>query len=270
MKEGLLKVIVLGTGTSTGVPVPGCQCAVCLSTDQKNKRLRTSVAIQVEQGPSKVFTVLIDTSPDLRSQTLRADIRAVDAVLYTHAHADHIFGIDDLRSFNYINKSTIPIYASNDTATELERVFRYAFFPDADYQGGAPPRLSLHRISGLAPFTVGPLEFLPLPVVHGQMEVFGYRVGNFAYITDCSSIPKQTLEHLKGLKVLILDGLRQRPHPTHLTHQQAVEIVNLLNPESCYLIHITHEVDHVASNQKLKQLTNSNVQLAYDQLVITV
>lgn len=270
MKEGLLKVTVLGTGTSTGVPVPGCQCAVCLSTDQKNKRLRTSVAIQLEQGPSQVFTVLIDTSPDLRYQSLRADIRAVDAVLYTHAHADHIFGIDDLRSFNYINKTTIPVYASNDTASELERVFRYAFFPEVDYAGGAPPKLSLNRISGLMPFSVGPLEFLPLPVLHGRMEVFGYRVGDFAYITDCSSIPEDTLKHLKGLKVLILDGLRHRPHPTHLTHHQAVEIATLLNPKFCYLIHITHEVDHEAVNFQLQQLICPNVQLAYDQLVIRV
>ncbi len=281
-----MKIRVLGSGTSTGVPVPGCRCAVCTSTDAKNDRLRTSIFIELERrdvrtaGPGEgelvadssqvIGHVLVDTSPDLRRQALRAGIARVDAVLYTHVHADHVFGIDDLRSFNFVNKSVIDCYASAASAADLEQKFRYAFFPDDDYEGGAPPNLTLSRIEPYKPFVLFGVPVLPLPVLHGSMEVFAYRIGSFGYATDCSEIPERTREHLKDLDVLILDGLRYRPHKTHFTHEQAVREIEILKPKQAYLTHISHELEHHAANEQLKKMTKRNVEMAYDGLVLDI
>lgn len=272
-----MKVTLLGTGTSSGVPVPGCTCRVCSSGKAKNQRLRTSILIELERRdlPSSnidskevVARVLVDTSPDLRYQSLRAKISSVDAVLYTHVHADHVFGIDDLRSFNFVNGREIPIYASEKTCSELETRFSYAFFPDPNYEGGAPPKLKLHRINSYEKFELFGVPFLPLLVEHGATEVFAYRVGNFAYATDCVSIPKASRENLLNLDALILDGLRIRPHNTHFTIERAAKEVEFLRPKKAYLTHISHEVDHDEGNDLLRALSRQDVELAYDGLVI--
>jgi phosphoribosyl 1,2-cyclic phosphate phosphodiesterase len=265
---------VLGSGTSTGVPVPGCRCRVCLSADPLNKRLRTSILFELgteksggtDSGPA----ILVDTSPDLRYQALRSGITHIDAVLYTHVHADHVFGIDDLRSFNFINGNVIPVYASETSASELESRFTYAFFADALYEGGAPPQLSLQRIRPYEPLLLFGTHILPLALKHGRMDVLGFRLGNFAYLTDCSEIPEVSREHLQNLDVLILDGLRYRPHKTHFNHAQAVREIERLSPKRSYLTHISHEVEHHEANEKLRQLTTLPVELAYDGLCIDI
>ncbi len=275
-----MRVTVLGSGTSSGVPIPGCYCSVCTSPDPRNNRLRTSVLLEIQgsdvgrapQGSENeeiVAHLLIDTSTDLRAQALRAKIKSIDAVLYTHIHADHIYGIDDLRSFNFINRKTIPVYASNESAQQIEQLFRYAFHADPDYRTSAP-QLTLHRLEPYVPLQLFGVEILPLPVMHGMMEVYGFRVGNFCYITDCSFIPDRTKACMKNLKVLILDGLRSRPHPTHFTHAQAVNEIEQLKPELAYLTHISHEIDHEATNRELKQMTKRSVELAYDGLTLQV
>lgn len=279
-----MKIRVLGSGTSSGVPVPGCRCAVCTSSDPRNQRLRTSIFIElrardadsplgdsselIEDAEHVTGHILVDTSPDLRQQALRENIARVDSVLYTHVHADHIFGIDDLRSFNFVNNSSIDCYASDASAEELELRFNYAFFPDPRYQGGSPPRLRLHRITPYKPFVLFGTTILPLTLLHGTMEVLGFRVKNFAYLTDCSFIPEQSIELLRGLDVLIIDGLRTRPHATHFTHAQAVEQIERLRPAQSFLTHLSHEIDHHTANVALAAMTSLPVELAYDGLVL--
>lgn len=255
---------ILGTGTSTGVPIPSCPCTVCRSENPKNKRLRSSAFFSFGQGNN----VLIDTSPDLRQQALRSNLSRVSAVLYTHTHADHTFGIDDLRSFNFIQKETIPLYATEESAEQLKRTFRYCFYRDPSYQGGAPPRLSLSTILPNQELDLGFGKLQAIPVRHGQMEVLGFRAGNIAYVTDCSFIPPESMELLLGLDVLVLDGLRERAHATHFTIPQAVEIIEKLKPKRAYLTHISHEVDHDEWNQKLTELSSQRIELAYDGLII--
>lgn len=246
--------------------MPGCGCDVCTSDTPQNKRLRASAFIEYTTPTGAPARVLIDTTPDLRTQALRENISAVDAVLYTHIHSDHVNGIDDLRSFNFINKTTIDIYASETTATELERRFAYVFFGNTAYEGGATPNVKMHRIAPNIPFDLFGLPVTPLQVMHGQMEVFGYRFGKFAYITDCSLIPEATHAHLADLEVLVLDGLRYRPHNTHFTHEQAVREIERINPRRAYLTHISHDIDHTQGNAHLRFLTNADVTLGYDQL----
>ncbi len=257
--------------------MPGCKCEVCKSTDKKNYRLRCSVFIEIQnkdvaqnltQNPNEVIaSVLIDTATDLRHQALKFGIDKIDAVLYTHIHADHIYGIDELRSFNFINDCSIPIYASETSSNELEVKFNYAFNSNPNYEGASPPKLTLQRINALQPFNLFGLDFLPLPVLHGKMEVFGFRVKNFAYITDCSYIPESTREQLLGLDILIIDGLRNRPHRTHFTHSQAVSEIEKISPKKSYLTHLSHEIDHDRGNLALKDLTQLDVELAYDGLL---
>jgi phosphoribosyl 1,2-cyclic phosphate phosphodiesterase len=277
-----VRVTVLGTGTSTGVPVPACDCAVCKSADKRNTRLRTSVYIEIQErdiqresdnelqrnGEALLGAILIDTGPDFRYQSLRYGLKNIDAVLYTHAHADHIFGLDDLRCFNWVSKKEIPVYASPVTAIKLEKRFSYCFSLDRSYEGGSPPRLKLMPIDPYKPLGLFGLEIMPLTVFHGSMEVLAYRLGPFAYVTDCSLIPEETQKHLQGLEVMILDGLRYRPHPTHFTHAQAVAAVEKVSPKHTYLTHISHDVDHETANKQLRQATSLAVECAYDGLVI--
>ena len=238
--------------------------------------MRTSLFIEIEErditpasnSSAICGRILIDTSPDLRYQALREGIGRVDAVLFTHTHADHVFGLDDLRSFNFINNSTIDIYAGEESAAELEHRFNYAFFPDPNYEGGAAPRLKLHRIVPLHPIEVCGAKVLPLALKHGSMNVLGFRIKNFAYLTDCSFIPEESREQLHGLDSILIDGLRYRPHKTHFTHEQAVAEIEKIRPKISYLTHISHEVEHEAGNAKLRELTKLPVEIAYDGLTL--
>jgi phosphoribosyl 1,2-cyclic phosphate phosphodiesterase len=259
------------------VPVPGCDCKICLSSDSLNKRLRTSIFISFSKCDSanyrfkdNTFNFLVDTTTDLRSQALTYSIKRIDGVFYTHAHADHINGIDELRSFNFINHVPIPVFASPITCERITNIFSYIFNPDPKYKGGALPQLKLTQIEAFKTFNLFGIDIKPLPLLHGDMEVFGFRIGNFAYLTDCSNIPEQTAKELTGLEILILDGLRERPHSTHFSFAEATEEIERLKPKKTYLIHMSHEVEHHHANQLLKTLTNADVELAFDGLTIEI
>ena len=253
------RVTFLGTGTSHGVPMIGCACATCQSTDPRDSRLRPSVYLEVADGPS----VLIDTSTDLRQQALVRGVTRVDAILFTHSHADHVMGLDEVRRFNMLQKSAIPAYADARTAADLRRTFSYVFDP-ADQKGGGVPQIALFRIGG--PFTLGELEIVPVPLLHGHRPVLGFRIGDFAYLTDCSRIPDESWPLLEGVRVMVLDALRDRPHPTHFSVAEALEVVSRLRPERTYFTHICHDLPHAATCARLP----AGVELAYDGLVLEV
>ena len=265
-----VKITLLGTGTSTGVPVPGCHCRVCSSPDPKNHRLRTSAFLEL--GPAvdstRPFSVLIDTSPDLRAQLLRAQIEHVDAVLYTHSHADHIHGFDDLRPINFLHQQPIPAYCSAETARKISQSFSYAFAGGATYEGGMLPQVELRPVPPYAPLQLGGEDVFPLPVMHGQMEIYGFRVGRFAYITDASLIPEQTFEKLEGVDVLVLNALRERGHITHFTLETAVAVVERIRPRKTYFTHMSHEIEHVDGNKKISSMSKLDIELGFDGLVI--
>lgn len=226
---------MLGSGTSSGVPTIGCDCAVCTSNDPRNVRLRPSLRLDLDEG-----VLLVDTSTDLRQQALTYGLPRVDAVLYTHAHADHVFGLDELRIFNYRQGAEIPCFGSTATLEQIRRTFAYAFEPGQE--GGGKPRVALHPVS--EPFSVLGLEILPVPVWHGRLEVLGYRFGDFAYITDCSAIPESSFARLEGVETLILGALRYRPHNTHFTVEEAIEAARRIGARQTYFTHISHEIDH--------------------------
>ncbi len=266
-----MKVTVLGTGTSTGVPVPACRCAICTSQNPKNTRLRASIYVELPNNSAsgaRPFGILIDTATDLRTQALRAGLSHIDAVFYTHCHADHVFGIDDLRSFNFITGEVIQIYASKDVGKELTGRFDYAFNADLDYEGGMAPMLNLHRINPLEPVQFDTHLVTPLPLFHGKLGIFGYRINNFAYLTDCSSIPEETRELLDGLDTLIIDGLRFKPHKTHFTIEQSIREIERIKPKQAYITHISHEVDYDFGNSYIRERTTAAVELCYDGLVL--
>jgi phosphoribosyl 1,2-cyclic phosphate phosphodiesterase len=251
-------VTFLGTGTSTGVPVVGCRCAVCTSDDPRNKRLRQSVKIE---AAGKHF--LIDTTPDLRLQLLRAPIPRLDFILYTHSHADHLMGLDDIRPFNFRQRDTIRAYTSAFTAKAIRRAFSYIWDPYSQI-GGGKPQLELVEVD--APFDVDGIEIVPLPVIHGDWTILGFRLGPFAYITDTNGIPDETLRRLEGVEELALDGLRVSPaHPTHFTIGEAVTVAQRIGAKRTWLIHLTHEVDHATVEATLPP----EVRLAYDGLTLT-
>ena len=253
-----MKIQILGSGTSTGVPLPGCECKVCLSTDLKNKRTRTSAVVKVNPD----FNILIDTSTDLRYQTLTYGIKNINAVLYTHSHADHILGIDDLRGFNFIQKSVIPCYGSEETVSEIKRFFQYIFTQDSNYEGGMLPQIAMHVINDYEIFNVGPVTVQSFALKHGRTKTNGFRIGEMAYATDCNFIPDESKELLQGLKVLILDGLRYEDHRSHFTIPKAIEIAQELKAEATYLIHMTHSIDHNEVSRNLP----ATIHLAYDGL----
>ncbi len=229
----------LGTGTSHGVPMIGCECEVCRSTDPRDQRSRPSILIEHE-GTS----VLVDTSTDLRQQCLRERVSRVDAVVYTHAHADHILGFDELRRFNVMSRQPMPIYADADTLAALRRTFSYAFEPP-DQLGGGVPQVAVHEITGT--FTIGSLTFEPLALFHGRRPVLGFRIGRFAYLTDCNVIPEPTLRRLAGLDVLVLDALRHRPHPTHFSLEEAVAAAGAIGAARTFFTHMCHDLGHEAT-----------------------
>ena len=253
-----LYITVLGSGTSTGVPTIGCECEVCTSADPRDKRLRPSILVRYAGRG-----ILIDTTPDFRAQALRAPIERVDAILYTHAHADHILGLDDVRPFNYRQRSAIPIYAKQDTLDAIRRVFCYAFEPEPART--SIPRLKLHPIED-EPFDLFGLTVTPLRVKHGEQEILGFKFGAAAYITDQSDIPDATKEKLRDLDVLFLDALRHKPHPTHSTERQSLKWVEELKPRRAFFTHICHDLGHACTEERLP----SHVRLAYDGLEIEV
>ena len=254
-----LTITVLGSGTSVGVPTVGCVCKVCTSDDARDKRLRPSVLISY-QGRN----VLVDTSPDFRYQALRASIGRIDAVLYTHSHADHIMGLDDLRPFNFLQRETIPIYASPTHLAYLKRVFPYIF--DDTPSESSRPRITAHEFDETGPINLFGLAFQPLRLAHGKGLSFGFRFGSAAYLTDHSEIPPESLQHLRGLDVLFLDALRHNPHPTHSTVNQSLKSVEQLQPKRAFFTHISHDLGHARTEQQLPE----HVRLAYDNMRITI
>ena len=253
-----VKITVLGSGTSVGVPTIGCYCEVCTSPDPRDNRLRPSILLTYGGR-----NVLIDTTPDFRLQALRARIDHLDAILFTHAHADHIMGLDDVRPFNFRQRSDIPIFASADTMNNIRRVFRYIF--DTGAQQSSVPHLECHEIDG-QPFDLFGLRITPVTVMHGMNPVLGFRFGNSAYLTDHSDIPDQACDQLRGLDVLFLDALRYKPHPTHSTVARSVETVAKLTPQRAFFTHICHDLQHERAEAALPP----NIRLAYDGLEITL
>ena len=247
---------VLGSGTSMGVPTVGCTCAVCASSDPRDRRLRPSIMVQWDGR-----TVIVDTSPDFREQALRAQIRRVDAVLYTHGHADHILGLDDIRPLSFprvTGGGKIPLYATGKTAKVIQSVFRYIF--DADYKYGGLAQVEIRNIDG--PIELYGATFTPLVVNHGEYPIEGYRFGAAAYLTDFSTIPDETMAQLEGLDILILDALRHHPHPTHSTLANSLSIVEQLKPKRAFFTHMSHDLPHEATNATLPEI----VRLSYDGL----
>jgi phosphoribosyl 1,2-cyclic phosphate phosphodiesterase len=253
------RVTVLGSGTSHGVPVIGCECAVCRSTDPRDSRLRPSIYVEV---PDRL-RILVDTTPDLRQQALRHGIRRIDAILFTHSHADHILGFDEIRRFNTLQGGPIPGYASRPSWDILKRSFYYAF-DGLPREGGGVPQVIDIDVTG--PFALNGVRVVPVPLWHGTMPVLGYRLGSFAYLTDCSAIPDDSWPLLDGVETLVLGALRDEPHPTHFTVAQAVEAIARAAPRRAYLTHMNHDLGHVATNARLPV----GVELAYDGLVLDV
>ncbi len=257
-----IELTFLGTGTSNGVPMIGCDCGVCLSTDPRDRRLRTSAVIR---DTAEDRTYLIDTGPELRLQALAMGLKHVDAVLYTHGHADHTAGLDDMRRFNELQGSRIPAYA-NDVAAEMIRErFAYAFSDWLGFWGGKPD-LDLVTVQG--PFQPFGRPIVPLPVQHGRLPILGYRIGNLSYITDAKSVDDGTLALLTGTEVLVLNALRGRPHPTHLSVADALAVVDRLDPRprQTWLTHLSHEVSHAGMSDRLPD----DVGLAWDGLTVEV
>ncbi len=244
---------VLGSGTSMGVPTIGCTCTVCTSSDPHDRRTRPSVLVQYEG-----HAILIDTTPDFRQQAIREGIRYLDAVLYTHAHADHILGLDDLRPLTFWRDGKIPLYAYPAVLERLRQIFSYIF--DGDYSFGGKAEVQLHEIHG--PLELFGACFIPIKVMHGSSEIHGFRFGSAAYLTDFSEIPESSMEQLKGLDILFLDALRRRPHPTHSTLENSVRLVQRLQPQRAFFTHISHDLGHAETNASLPE----HVRLAHDGL----
>ena len=251
------RLLFLGTGTSHGIPVIGCDCAVCRSKHPGNNRTRTSALLEV--GGKRV---LLDPCIDFRQQALRFRITSLDAVLVTHAHADHIFGLDELRVFTSRDRQAIPVYSSDETLAELRMTFRYVFDPPQD--GGGVPLVELKRVEG--EFTAAGLRFRAVPIKHGVLDILGFRLGNLAYLTDCSEIPHESWGMLEGVETLVLGALRYRAHSTHFNLEQAVDVATRLSPKRAFFVHICHDLDHETVCQQLPE----NMALAYDGLEVPI
>lgn len=252
------RVTFLGTGTSHGVPMIGCGCDVCTSQDPRDARWRPSIYIELPD-----LKVLVDTSTDLRAQALRFRMPRVDAILFTHSHADHVFGLDEVRRYNAMQRSSIACFADALTVSEIKRTFAY-MFNGAVPPGGGLPEIELFTLAG--DFCLGRTLVTPVPIFHGRRMIFGYRIGTFAYLTDCSRIPDGSWPLLDGVRTLVIGALRDRPHPTHFTVDQAVAAIQRIGPERAYLTHIAHDLPHAATCARLP----AGVQLAYDGLTLQI
>jgi phosphoribosyl 1,2-cyclic phosphate phosphodiesterase len=250
-----VRLTVLGSGTSHGIPMIGCDCPVCMSDDPRDKRTRPSVLFSYDG-----YNLLIDTSPELRLQCIACNVRRVDAILYTHFHADHITGLDDVRRFNWLQRSPITLYGDQRTLARLRQSFAYAFVDDPDYPS-AKPELQLSPLDG--PLELFGREVIPIPLMHGELPVFGFRVGDIAYCTDCNLIPDSSRALLRDLDLLVLDAVRRRAHATHFNLEQAVEQARQIGARRTYFTHIAHELKHADTNAELPD----GMELAYDGLV---
>ena len=250
-----MQITFLGTGTSHGVPMIGCECGTCRSEDPRDRRTRPSIFIEATDGTA----ILVDAGPDLRSQALTHRINRVDAIVFTHGHADHILGLDDVRRYNHIMRRPMACYADEKTVDDIRRLFAYVFDPDSPKAGGLP-QLDLFTVEG--PFCLGRQEVVPVPVLHGSRRIFGFRFGGFAYLTDCSAIPDGSWQLLIGLDVLVLDALRERPHPTHFSIGEALEVARRIGAGQTYFTHMCHDLPHAATCAKLP----AGIALAYDGL----
>ena len=251
-----MRITFLGTGTSHGVPMIGCDCTTCRSTDPRDTRLRPS--IYVETAAAKV---LVDAGPDLRAQALRHDIRRVDAILFTHGHADHILGIDDLRRFNSLMKRPMPCYGDAQTIADIRQTFHYVFDP-ATPKGGGLPSLQLVHVAG--PLRLGDLEVQPIPLWHGVRPILGFRFDRVAYLTDCNRLADEAWGLLEGLDVVVLDALREQPHPTHFSLDEAIEVARRIGARRTLFTHMCHHLQHEPTNARLP----GGMALAYDGLVL--
>ncbi|MBX2969595.1 MAG: MBL fold metallo-hydrolase [Cyclobacteriaceae bacterium] len=253
-----MKITFLGTGTSQGVPVIGCGCAVCSSLDFRDKRLRTSVHLAVDN-----LSLLIDTGPDFRQQVLRENINQLDGILFTHAHRDHTAGLDDVRAFNFMQRMSMPVYGTAITLQQLKNDFAYIFGPK-DYPG--LPQVDLHEID-TEPFRFQSITVTPLLVYHFKMPVLGFRMHNFSYITDCNHIPEETLQKLQGTETLVLNALQREQHISHFNLEEAIRMVEIIKPRQAYFTHISHKLGLHAEVQK--ELP-SHIHLAYDGLRLSL
>jgi len=254
-----MRVTFLGTGTSHGVPMIGCTCATCTSSDPRDRRLRPSVLIETGDATP----VLIDTATDLRAQALALNITRVEAILFTHSHADHIMGLDDVRRFNALQGGPIPCWADAQSADDIRKAFWY-IFDRAAPRGGGIPEIELHVVDG--PVRIGGASFVPVPIHHGPHSILGWRLDRFAYLTDCSGIPDDSFPLLDGVEAIVLDALRDRPHPTHFTLDQAVDTARRIGARRVWFTHMAHDLPHAATCARLPD----GMALAYDGLVVTV
>ena len=247
----------LGTGTSVGIPMIGCECAVCTSIDPRNQRYRCAVLVRLPAG-----NILIDTPPELRLQLLRAKVGLVHATLFTHFHADHVYGLDDLRPIPHRLGGPVPLYCSTEVERKIRQSFSYAFVANSESAPmGYIPQLTFRTIDD-APFTLLGERITPIPLIHAHFNVYGFRIGNIAYCTDVNKIPKESWPLLQDLDVLVLDALRFRPHPGHFCIDEALETISRLGAKKAYLTHMSHDLDHAETNKMLP----ANVELAYDGL----
>lgn len=253
------EIIILGSGTSMGVPTLGCDCQVCSSADPRNTRSRPSIAVQWD-----AHTVVIDTGQDFRQQVLREGIRQIDAVLYTHSHADHILGLDDLRPLTFHRPNGLPLYADDTTTAVLHRIFEYTFSPNAKYPTRA--RVDLRRLNDQESIDIGGLSFQRVPVLHGDITIAGFRFGPAAYLTDMNAIPDSSLPLLENLDVLIIDALRWHRHASHNNVEQALKWIERVQPRRAFFTHIAHELEHAKTEAELP----NGVRLAFDGLRIPI
>lgn len=251
-----MRITFLGTGTSQGVPVIACECPVCTSSDPKDKRLRVSVLIETNQK-----TILIDCGPDFRYQMLRAGVKKLDAILFTHEHKDHVAGMDDVRAFNFKQQKAIDIYASERVQQALKREFEYVF---SDYKYPGIPEVKLHDVSG-SNLLVHGVPILPIEVMHYKLPVFGYRIGDFTYITDAKTISEEAVEKIKGTKILVINALQKENHISHLTLSEAIDFAGIIGAETTYLTHISHKL---GKHQDITSELPPGVELAYDGLIL--
>jgi len=262
-----VNISFLGTGTSVGVPFLGCPCLVCHSTNPKNKRLRTSAFIEFDGLHEDLHRgLLIDSSPDLRQQMFCLGLRYLEGIFYTHPHADHVNGLDDLRPFNFRQKAALECFADRQTALDIQSRFPYAFGNLSSADGGSPPRLNIREVTPGGKFKVGGVDITPISIFHGSRTILGLRIKNLAYLTDCSAIPAESMDLLRGLDVMVISALRHTSHPNHLTIREAVTTIESLAPKQAFITHIAHDLEHEETNELLKQISSCQITLAYDGL----